>query len=161
MASEKIKAFLEEIKSDPKAAMLLSDAAAPKNGKEEAAAYVKAAKKLGYDLTEEEFFAYIQEAVGEQKKKTEAGAAEIEQIPDEELEKAAGGKICFSVVKYLYCYNVLTHEPCKYTFKDRENCWATDACDVMLIKYDYYICNNNDAFSNCYMSAWLGCVEML
>lgn len=142
MSTEKVKAFFDEIKTDPKAAELLNGMEPPKTAEEEAAAYLAAAKELGYDMTAEDLAAYMQEAAEEQKRKTEANAAEIELLPDEELENAVGGS-CNSVTTEGYCLVKSKKEECKYTFHHRENCWFTDACDMLFLFYDYYVCKKN------------------
>ena len=65
---------------------------------------------------------FIREAEEERRKKT---AGKIELLSDQDLEEVAGGG---------------DHWDCEFTYKDRENCWAEDACDAVLIDYDSYLC---------------------
>ena len=58
---------------------------------------------------------------------TEANVAKLEKLPDGELTQIAGGK---------------GDPDCKDTYKNRENCWSNDGCDVVYHDYDNYICKN-------------------
>ena len=84
--------------------------------------WAKVLTEKGYTVSSEEVASFIQEAEEERRKKT---AGKIEEVSDEMLAEVAGGG---------------DHWDCEFTYKDRENCWAEDACDAVLIDYDSYLC---------------------
>ena len=129
MAIEKIKELLEAIKSDPKAQEALREYV-KNDGEDGVIRYLmEAAKKAGFTVTEEEIRETIDTEVKARAKKTEEAAADIQALPDDALEKAAGGK--------------KDHSSCMDTYQDRENCWITDGCDKNYQDYDDYVCRNN------------------
>ena len=87
--------------------------------------WAKVLTEKGYDVSSEEISSFIQEAEEERRKKT---AGKIELLPDQDMEKVAGGG---------------DHAECYYTFKDQENCWHEDGCDFVYIQYDGYLCHIN------------------
>ena len=96
---------------------------------EELDAYVVIAKQVGLDFTVEEIAAVIEERAQEQLAKTEASIAKLEKLPDENFSQIVGGK---------------GDPDCKDTFKNKENCWHNDGCDVVYHYYDTYICKRID-----------------
>ena len=80
---------------------------------------VAVAEKFGYDITKEELIKAFNERAAQIKaSKTEAEDAELKI---EDLEAAAGGK---------------GHSSCKDTYKnEKENCWSTDRCDLIVECY--------------------------
>ena len=121
---EKIEAFLKELENNPKAAELLQGSGQSELDKAEA--FAKAAKELGYDISADDFKAYVLEKAQAVKGKTEEGAAAIESLSDDEVEGAAGGST--------------GHKECFQTYKDKENCAFYDGCDMVYRHYDNYQC---------------------
>ena len=78
---------------------------------------VAVAEKFGYDITKEELIKAFNERAAQIKaSKTEAEDAELKI---EDLEAAAGGQT-----------------KCKDTYKnEKENCWSTDRCDLIVECY--------------------------
>ena len=129
MESEKIKVFLSELKAHPRAAELLNGRETPNTPEEAAEFYAGIAKELGYDLTAEELAAYIGEQNAAHRERTDGNAEEVSRLDDSELAAVAGGK---------------DHPDCKDTYKDAENCWFKDACDIVMLHYPDYRCLRND-----------------
>ena len=77
-------------------------------------------------MTRGEAASFIEEKETAQKKRTRADAAEILKLDDEALDHVSGGA---------------SHKNCSTTFTDKENCWGTDACDIVWNKYDDYECS--------------------
>ena len=122
---ENAKKFFEEVVKTEEAKALFD--ATEKPGTEEAriAAYVDIANKLGIGLTVEEVKEYLATSI-------EESASEID---DTELGHLVGGK-----------------EICAESYKDRENCWRSDACDNRWTKYSGYLCKNHNRGANLFAS---------
>lgn len=92
MGTKPVRDLMLMVKMDPKAKEVLSDLPLP--GDEEGAFryYVEAAKRLNFDTTEAEIREAVQKSYQEQQKRTDAAAGVIEKIPDDDLERIAGGK---------------------------------------------------------------------
>jgi hypothetical protein len=124
----KAKEFFEKLGTDNKAKELFKGKAEPKTGEELVEAYLDAAKQLGYDLTSEDIVAYIKEKQEKVQSGTDSAAKAVQALPDDALDSVAGGG---------------DHTECNDTFRDKENCWATDGCDYVFTHYDEYVCNRN------------------
>ena len=145
MNIEEIKNKLEELQNDPKASELIEGH--DKTDKAEAIADV--AQKLGYDLKAADLKEYISIMEAEIKARTEAVADNIASVQDDDLGDVAGGAETIGV----------KHHSCKATYLNRENCWWTDGCDIVITKYwDYvradcgkpYIEDNKSPQYNCH-----------
>lgn len=146
MSKESIGKFLEELRHSPQVRQKLEGGDRPLKEEEKTAAFLELAKELGHDLTLEDLREYIQEAAEKCAQRTEAQAEAIQKLDDSELEKAAGGA---------------DHATCKDSFKDKENCWRNDACDLNLETYPDYLCNHNRNGKMCLEEAMLDCQEFL
>ena len=91
MKIEKVKEFLKAVGTDPEAQKVLQqlDRSADVEGIIRYCA--EAAKRLGFDLTEEEIREGFQAVETERRKKTADASGEIEDLSDDEIENAAGG----------------------------------------------------------------------
>ncbi len=138
MNSEKAAAFLEELKTNPKAAELLKNREQPKTEEERILAFAEAAKTLGYDLTPAKLADYLKAAIAERQAKTDAQAAAVQKLSDSEAESVSGGKTPHEVVS-----------GCKFSFEHRENCMYFDACDQNYQSYVGYHCAHNDYAAHC------------
>ena len=127
MAAENVKKILEALQSDPRAQELIKAVERPEDIDGELRIYAEVASELGYDITSEELKDYMEKAAALTTQKTETAASQIEELPDEVLDKVAGGK--------------KDHDTCKDTYKDKENCWVNDGCDNIFNKYDDYVCH--------------------
>lgn len=126
MAKESVKAFFEALNSDPRVSELVKSLPNPKNPEDVTKAYVELAGKLGFDVTETEIQAALAQLEAAIKAKTEEAAEKIQQLPDEEVSKVAGGS--------------KGHWNCKDTFLNGENCTLTDGCDRIFVYYEDYLC---------------------
>lgn len=131
MSMEKVKAILEEIRNDPKAAGMLEGVDTQKTEEEAAAAFIAAAKELGYEIAPEEFAAFLKAQAEERLTKTEEEAEGVLKLDDSEIAEAAGGST-FEPCKRA----VVGHPLCKTTYKDGENCWFNDSCNIIYRKYE-------------------------
>jgi len=127
MATDKIMEILVAIAADPKAQELLESTPKPEDQEAEIRVYADIAAKLGYDITEEELKAYLEKAAGLMAGRTEESAAAIKELPDDVLDKVAGGK--------------KDNDKCKDTYRDYENCWVNDGCDNVYHDYPHYLCH--------------------
>ena len=126
MTKKEIAEALEELRNQPE----IGEKVKQDSPEDVSAFWAKVLTEKGYDVSSEEIASFIREAEEERRKKT---AGKIEELPDQELEEVAGGYECDRLYKY-------KHPECKYTFHDKENCWAEDGCDVTFIWYDGYLC---------------------
>lgn len=152
MAIEKVKELLKAVKTDPEAQAKLSGLAKPEDEDGAIRYYAEAAKLLGFDVTEKDIREMAAALAKEQKNKTEAAAGRVEALPDDELEKTAGGDYCYNNITYcgnpsMACYPPSTPTPskpvCSNTFQQRENCWFNDGCDMIINVYSTYECAND------------------
>lgn len=114
---ETAKKFFEQALHTEQAAAILAGMEKPDTAEETYAAYAEIAEKLGMELSAEQIRAYL-----------ESRTTSTEQLDDEELEQVAGGG---------------DNTACKYSYKDKQNCWNKDACDLIYHKYDDYTCKRN------------------
>jgi len=156
MKTEKIKALLKTVKTDPKAQVKLTGLTKPEDENGIIRYYAEAAKRLDFDVSEEEIREMLAEQIKTVNVRTEAAAAGIESLPDNELDEVAGGDIDYP------CSNSLKQKyECKYTYKDRENCWNDDACDKNFLLYQYYQCEHNYAGHTCSAADALDCSSFM
>ena len=127
MSKEEIKKVFEELKTDPRAKELIGSQGTSSDRCALIQIYAEAAQKLGFEVTPEELSSYIKEQEKVRGEKTRESASEIMNLDDEVLDQVAGGK--------------KEKDECKDTYRDRENCWVTDACDIVLEWYDGYECH--------------------
>ena len=129
MKHDKVKAFLEALKTDPKAQELVRNIPEPGNPSSRILAYAKIAEDLGYDLSDADLDSYIADQEEYLQAKAKAAAKEIRELPGDELELAAGGG---------------NNPECTNSYKDKENCWIHDACDIVNNHYPNYQCHLNN-----------------
>ena len=122
----KVEEYIEALKKDPKSAELLAGAKGLKNAADFAAYHEKCAKELGFELSADEIIAYMTEEEKKLGVKSEETKAQIANLSLDDLENVAGGT-----------------DTCKDSYRDEENCWHNDGCDVAYNKYDYYRCCSN------------------
>lgn len=118
--------FLNALREDEEIRKYMKGCVLPEGtAREDALADVAA--HFGYEVTKEE----LAEAIRSKEEALKAAAAETEagirKIPLDDLDQVAGGK--------------KEHEECEDTFKNFENCWWEDGCDVALNVYPRYICS--------------------
>ena len=121
MTKKEIAEALEELRYQPD----IGERAKQENTEDVPAFWAKILTEKGYSVSSEEIASFIREAEEERRNKTQENAGKIEELPDQELEAVAGGK---------------DHPKCHYTYKDYENCWREDACDIINIYYLGYLC---------------------
>ena len=120
------KGEIEAMLRDPRTGELLSGCAEPESLEAACAIYADAARKLGLELDAADFEAYFRREEQACIARTEEAASTIRELPDDELELVSGGK--------------KDHKNCRDTYRDRENCWINNGCDVLNQKYDTYSC---------------------
>lgn len=138
MDREKIQKFLEAIQNDPGALELMKEMETPSDQDEAIKSYAGLAGKLGYEITESDLKEYLDREGKRMQQKTEEASSQIQELPDDALDKVAGGQ---------------DHDECKVSYKNRENCWFADACDNIIFGYDNYICNHSDWSNPCHETA--------
>lgn len=124
-----VKEFIASFAEDEKVQELLKDLEKPESADELGAVIGQVAEKLGYDISAEDIKAALEEAEQACKAKTDGAAAQIRELPDEALDAVAGGR---------------DHNDCKYSYKDKENCWFKDACDNAWPYYPDYLCKRHN-----------------
>lgn len=125
MAFDQIEKFIEQIKSDPDVQELLRNRPKGNDREDGLKVYAELAAQLGYTFTEADLKEAVEEKRNLRMEKTEAAAAGLQELPDDALDRVAGGK---------------DHKDCRNTYKDREDCWKSDSCDWVVHLYDHSIC---------------------
>ena len=151
MSKENARRFLSEGFGDSRVVEFLQARDYPKTEEEELGAYVDIAAAIGLDLTADELRAAIEEAGRERLAKTEEDIASVRVLSDEELAQVAGGVVDY----HEYCESNYWDEDrcCKDTYKDLENCWHNDACDIVYHDYWDYRCKRAHFCSGGYNGA--------
>ena len=116
---ENAKKFFEEVAKTEEAKALFAAMEAPKDEEARFLAYIDIANKLGIALTLEDIAAYLQETANQ--------APAENELDDEELQQLVGGG---------------ENAGCKGTYQHKENCWWTDACDLVNNQYGDYQCSH-------------------
>ncbi len=116
-----IKAFLDQIASNPKLVEKLERKGQTKTETEKIKALLDIGKELGYVLTAEDLKAYFIKQEQNLREKTDAQTQEIQKLDDNELALASGG--------------IMTKRECKYTYLIWENCLFSDKCDRVFVSY--------------------------
>lgn len=144
MDKSTIAEILEKIRGDEEAQKFLKENGPAETLEETAELWSSAAAGMGYEIDAKEIREYMNDAESSLKQKAKENGEMIEALSDEELEQVAGGG---------------DHPDCKSSFKDRENCWFNDACDVINKKYSDYKCHYNlkdvacGKYQSCYEDA--------
>ena len=121
MTHEEVREIIQKMQKDPKVLDLLKSYDQPED---ELKLYGEIAEKLGYVESADEFTKLLEERKNSIIRKTDDT---IENLPDADLKSVAGGKG--------------EHNECKDTYKDKENCWHNDACDIVYHSYEGYQCH--------------------
>lgn len=135
MSDSTIQSKIKDMLNDPRTAELLKNCAEPSSREEACALYAETAKKLGLDLTAEDFKAYLCQAEKTRKAETEQAAEAVRELSDEEMDKVIGGEACMN------------------SYQDYENCWYDDACDNIFQIYNEYICHRGFFTDHCHETA--------
>ena len=112
---ENAKKFFEEVIKTDEAKAIIADTKQPETDEERVAAYLEIAKKLNVELTAEGILAYFNAAA-------QPASGELD---DDELAQLTGGA---------------GNAACRDSFKQRENCWINDGCDISYNYYSNYKC---------------------
>jgi len=142
MEKKMVQTILEEIRKNPKATDFLKGKEPARTPEEAGTLWASAAAELGHSITAEDIEEYIRIAEAELKQKAQAAGDEIKSLSEDELKEVAGGK---------------SHSDCKDTYKDRENCWINDGCDIINNHYSDYKCHYNTKDVNC--GDYMKCME--
>ena len=113
---ENAKKFFEEIIKTEEAKALFDCAKKPETEDERIEAYVDIASQLGIEITKEEVLAYFDEKLNN---------STSSEIDDDEMAHFSGGR----------------DSRCINSYKDRENCWWNDGCDLYMNQYATYSCS--------------------
>ena len=138
MAIEKVKELIKTIQTDPKAQETLKGLVRPTD-EGWIKYYAEAAKLLGYEATEADIRVAIAEIAKERTEKTEKMAAGVQSLPDDELDKVAGGKNTYYVPRWEDCDSVVGNYTevvtCHYDFTQGYVCREVDACTAHVFYY--------------------------
>ena len=93
MSVEKAKQFLKEYRNNKEAVKIMKQFSEPKSSDEAIAQFVETAGKLGTRITAEDMAKAIRELTEEMKAKTDAAAEDLTALEDDDLGKAAGGRV--------------------------------------------------------------------
>ncbi len=151
MAIENVKDLLKTIRTDTKAQAKLAglDKAEGEDGT--IRYFAKAAKILSFDVTEADLRAFLEAQSAAQVVRTENAAEQIKELGNDELEAASGGGRGRGEV----------FDTCHYSFKNFENCWVHDGCDVENQHYEGYMCRHNYAGIQCGTKESQACDEFV
>ena len=108
MSKESAIKFLRELKTNEKAKELLQGREKPKSKEDAIKAYAEVAKELGEDISPEDFAKALEEIEAEIYQRTKAVSADMQELEDDDLEDAAGGKDnpkCVNTVEPGWCWS--------------------------------------------------------
>lgn len=141
MTKENIKEYYRKLFYDQTVREQLKDVGNLKDPEEIISAYIDLAGKMGITLTEEDVAVILEEEGKSRRRRTETAAAQIMELPDEELELVAGGN--------------REHSTCEDTYRNEENCWVYDGCDIVNTHYEDYQCHWHHNGTECKESNYL------
>ena len=124
---EDFRKFMDALENAENKEELLGGNTKPESEAEVIAAIVSAAKKLGFDFSEQDVEDAVKAITQERLARTEKAQDEIREVSADNLDKVAGGK----------------NSDCESTYLDRENCWWDDGCDASFTTYTTYLCKRN------------------
>ena len=119
---DEVKRFLNEMKTDPRAAALVKPMEVPKSDAEAAEVYLRLAGLLGFHITREDLADYISEQSQRQQARTARAESRI-SMDESDLESVSGG------------FTIKTN-PCEETYTSGEWCWWNDSCYEVINIYD-------------------------
>ena len=138
MEEEKLMGLFDQFRKDPKLRDALEKTGIPEDHDEFVTLLSGLAKEFSYALSEEDLLAAILTAEKRRKTATQKSVEEIERLPDNDLERVAGG------YSHIVCWEIYKeNDICQDTYMDMENCWQTDGCDQHYNKYPDYNCYCN------------------
>ena len=120
---DKLRSFLQTLKTDPRAAELVRNLPIPQNDQQAVECYADLAKELGCELSREEIVAGFRAMIRNQKKRTATAEKELEKtaLGEDVLDMVAGGA---------------GHgKTCESTYTPGEWCWWTDQCNDLVDVY--------------------------
>jgi len=129
MNHEKVIEFLKALKEHESAEEMIRKYPEPETAEDRIRIYAQIAGEMGHDVSEEDLKEYVAAKEKHLREKAEAASEEIQELPADDLSSVAGGK---------------GHSNCKDTYKDKENCWVNDACDIVNHHYKGYQCHYNN-----------------
>ena len=133
MKHEKVVAFLKALREHPAGEEMIRKIPEPETQGDRIRAYAQIAGEMGHDVSEADLADYVAAKEKNLREKTEAAGEEIRELAADDLGAAAGGK---------------DHKDCKDSYKDRENCWFKDGCDIVNNHYSDYQCHYSDKCNN-------------
>lgn len=153
---EKTKAglFLDALSENAEIQAYLQGYALPE-GVDKDDALLDIAKHFGYEITKEELAGEAAQRRETLDTARQTAEKEVEELSADDLDKVAGGSgigvaNCLGTPKTVE-FNEGDYPDCKYTYKDKENCWLNDACDCAIYMYEDYNCNSTQK-----MASWDG-----
>lgn len=146
MVEAKVMELVKTITTDSTAQEKLKDLSLPTDLESIITYCVEAAKRLDFDVTEEQIRATADALNEEQQKATEAAASEVESLSLDDLDAAAGGA---------------DNSACSDSFEQRENCVFDDGCDINVNNYDNYDCLHNHRGYHCGFNDQMNCSNAL
>ena len=149
---DQAKAFLNALSENADVRAYMADYALPE-GMDKEEGLIAVAAHFGYEITKEDLIKACEKHTGELDAARQAAEKEVEELSMDDLDKVAVGD--GSYVGVANCLGTPTpavyvedielgekHENCKFSYRDRENCWLGDACDITFMGYIDYVCRN-------------------
>ena len=138
MANEKVLEVLKTLKADPRAKELSKELEKPTSLDGTVTFYAQIAKKLGYEISEEDIREIWKLEEEKKKGKTDKAVADMEALDDDELETVDGGFYYVYEVELRPWYQGGTRYyrvfDCCFDFTDDDCIWE-DACDFFNVMY--------------------------
>ena len=113
---------------------------------------VAVAAHFGYEISKEELVKAFDKKAEKLDSARQAAEKAISELSLDDLDNVAGGDGVY--VGVANCLGTPTpavyveeelgekHDNCRFSFRDKENCWLEDACDITFMGYLDYVCNN-------------------
>ena len=151
MAEKNAKEFLDALNAGYEILDYMKEYQLPE-GMDKEDGLVEVAAHFGYVFSKEDLISEIKRLSGETAASSDAASAAVKEMPEEEMDKVAGGyeleDTVTSCKKDPMCCGVpkLRHKNCEHTFVTAENCWYNDACDAALRWYGGNYCHASMRF---------------
>ena len=131
MANNQVEQFLKALSENEEVRAYRADYALPE-GVEKEDALVDIAAHFGYEITKDDLVKACEKQAGELAAVRQVAEKEVRELSVNDLDNVAGGGI-IDVKK--------EHDECRANYKNEENCWLVDGCDINIYMYTDYLCN--------------------
>lgn len=126
MSVDKVRDFIKAVKTNEELSKVAREKTEGKSPDEVIKYYAELAPTMDFDVTEEDLRECFINEPSKLQQRTDATIAKVQELDINELDEVAGG--------------YADSPECADTYRDHENCWYNDGCNVIFNRYRWYKC---------------------